>query len=725
MAYPLYVAFLWHHHHPLYTALPDKALGHPISQLRQFAGQQYALFTRLWQSYPQLPQTVNWSPCLLEQLSRLGRGGSWEPSMALALTSAAELTPTQKRQILTTTFALDPDCWIAPYPKFLTLYEQYQSLGIEHCLANWTPQDYGNVLAWQNLVGFDPLTVAEDRELQQWIFRTSNFTLPDRQRILTRQRDAICKLLATQQILCQQGQVEMMTSPYHHGLLPLLLDSETLRHEQPDVSWPDPLFCWTEDGDRQLQLGKQAYRHWFGREPLGIWPPELLVNHRVVEHFSRWGLQWFCGDETLLSQALPQPLYRDPEGKLLNPTWLYRPYRITTTVGEIIGVFRDQRLSESFEQRYCHLETEQAVAEFLRELLTLREKLPQETPWLVTISLPSENVWQTYPQRGYGFLNTLFAESERLVNQGCLQWTTVSNFLSQFPQTQAPLTLNHHTGINLDPWLGNPLKNQAWDALIDARQTLANHPEATEVNNPEAWQSLYAAENSVCFKSFQENPDTSARTAVACFQQHLIRLYKALNESVPAMLYHPLLPTEPSASLSYLYPNLEQLDNLLPWQGASQPLLNSETQKASGIERCYYGQNPDWLYVRLDSQQSLAVLPADELHLWWYFPQIPHPQAKVAIAYLPDTPPLNYYFHHHAIVHWHTAESYHETASNLINWNRSPHGVQCIQSDKTLVIAIPKAAIKQWRQPKLAMIAVLAHQGEFVAALSEDSLWHW
>jgi len=72
--------------------------------------------------------------------------------------------------------------------------------------------------------------------------------------------------------------------------------------------------------------------------------------------------------------------------------------------------------------------------------------------------------------------------------------------------------------------------------LAEARAVLANHPEATEENNSEAWEALYAAEGSDWFWWFGEG-HSSNQDAIfdRLFREHLCGIYKALNE--PVLIY--------------------------------------------------------------------------------------------------------------------------------------------------------------------------------------------
>ncbi len=97
--------------------------------------------------------------------------------------------------------------------------------------------------------------------------------------------------------LQDEGQVEIITSAATHGYLPLLSKDESV--------------------DLQIKVGKLAYQKNLGREPQGIWPPELAYRPAyrwkppvggypeydrkgVEEFYSKYGIRYFIVDQHLL-----------------------------------------------------------------------------------------------------------------------------------------------------------------------------------------------------------------------------------------------------------------------------------------------------------------------------------------------------------------------------------------------------------------------------------------
>ncbi|MFM1841807.1 MAG: hypothetical protein RLZZ490_540 [Cyanobacteriota bacterium] len=734
MPYPLYVALIWHHHQPAYFAngmLGTASGSYQLPGVRLHGSKDYAGLMGLLSRYPLLHQTVGFSPCLLEQLQDYANGTAIDRHWALTLTPVNQLTDSQKIEILRQFFDANPRTQILPYPRYQALYEQRQREGLNWCVHHWQAQDFSDLLAWHNLIWFDPLNVSEDKDLQQWYFQQKAFSLGDRQRIISKQRQIIQTILPLHQALQKRGQLELITSPYSHPILPLLADTNIARTLQTTLSLPDPRFCWSEDGVKQLQNAKQFHRQIFGLEARGLWSPALATSPAILAAAAQLRFDWLCGDEGVLAHSLNQPTQhqRQAIGIGGQTEWLYHPYRLRTVDGDLTMVFRDQQLSDCLRFDYARLSPPKAAQDLIDRLLTLYRERSPETPRLVTIALEGEQGWANYDQNGFGFLSHFYQQCQDLTRQGVLQLVTVSEFLDQFPPTHIfpsdakdQLIGSWRQG-DFSPWIGTPLKNKAWDYLIDARQILANHPEATADNNPEAWNALYAVQSSDWLEALEEMMTPRQCQLEALFRSHLIRLYRALNETVPGYLHHPLGSSSPEIpdSQGCLYPRWTDLRDLTPWQVATRvPVADHPL-----VQTLYYGHNPQFLYFRLDCRCPLDWVDPDELHLWWYYPGVPHPNAPAAIASLPDQAPLNYYFHHHCGVNLNSQQAWHEVAVNAATWQRSPQRPEVIRQDHILVITCPVELLAQPRNPTLHLLVLLAEQGEFHSLLSGDRPLAW
>lgn len=733
MTHPLYIAFIWHQHQPLYFSrdtLGSQSPGYRLPWVRLHGCKDYLDLVLLLERYPKLHQTVNLVPSLILQLEDYAQGTAIDPYLALTLTPDNQLTVEQKRTILTTFFDAHYRTLIAPYPRYRQLFEQCQSQGVDWCLTHWQLQDFSDLLAWHNLAWIDPLFREEDPELRHWYNQQQGFSLSDRQRMIAKQRQIIQRILPQHRRMQEQGQLEITTSPYTHPILPLLADTRSAQVALPNLKLPEPRFCWSEDINRHLQKAKEIYWRYFGCEPQGLWPSEQAVSPAILGEIAQAKFSWFCTDEMILSHTLKRKFYRDQRGLMTEPELLYRPYRLATEKGDLAVVFRDHRLSDLIGFTYAGQAPAKAAKDLIQHLQAIAFLLQQrqsdprqglQQPWLVTIALDGENCWENYPQDGLPFLTELYERFSKTPN---LKLVTVSEFLNQFPPHQVLPADKLHSGSWIDgtfkTWIGDPIKNKAWEYLIDARQVLANHPEATEENNPEAWEALYAAEGSDWFWWFgQGNSSHQDALLDQLFREHLLTLYRALNEPIPSYLYQPLetYPKPNSAKPDGLiYPPINGLGQLEDWRKAGRIEMASQgsTQKVSDLTTLFYGVNHHSLYFRFDfSPNFTASLNAtNELHLFWYYPEVAIPNSPAAIANLPDQSPLNYYFHSHLGIDLINRKLWLEKVHSPFSWLPIPCQSQ-MAWQSCLEIAIPWTSLQHPPQTALHIIGILADQGEY------------
>lgn len=563
MSHPLYVAFIWHQHQPIYKSHKGASVAsgqYHLPWVRLHGTKDYLDLVLLLESYPKLHQTVNLVPTLILQLEDYIDGTAFDPYLTLALTSTEQLTQHQKQFIIEHFFDANHYTLIDPHPRYRELYESRQDQGKEWCLNNWTLEDYSDLLAWHNLAWIDPL-FWDDPDIARWLEQGRNFTLSDRQRIYSKQREILSRIIPQHRKMQDAGQLEITTSPYTHPILPLLVDTNSGHVAVPEMSLPQQRFQWEEDIPRHLQKAWQMYTEKFGRAPRGLWPSEQSVSPEILPYIAEAGFNWMCSDELVLACSINHHFHRDKRGNVTEPELLYRPYRLETEHKDLAIVFRDHRLSDLIGFTYGSMSPTKATADLVGHLEGIRASLaiaecnpdtskPQqseacsglEQPWLVTIALDGENCWENYSEDGLPFLKSLY---QTLSDHPHIKLVTVSEFIEQFSPTETIPVSQLHSGSWIDgsftTWIGDPVKNRAWDLLSAARQTLAKHPEATEENNPEVWEALYAAEGSDWFWWFGEG-HSSNQDAVfdQLFREHLSGIYRALNEPMPPNLKHPL-----------------------------------------------------------------------------------------------------------------------------------------------------------------------------------------
>jgi alpha-amylase/alpha-mannosidase (GH57 family) len=742
MSHPLYVAFIWHQHQPLYKCRDSGsvALGqYRLPWVRLHGTKDYLDLVLLLERYPKLHQTVNLVPSLILQLEDYVAGKAFDPYLEVALTPSEQLNAEQKQFIIEHFFDGNHHTLIDPHPRYRELYGLRQDKGREWCLDNWTLADFSDLLAWHNLAWIDPL-FWDDPEIEGWLKQGRNFTLSDRQRIFSKQREIIGRIIPQHRKMQDAGQLEVTTTPYTHPILPLLADTNAGRRAVPQMNLPQHRFQWEEDIPRHLKKSWTMYQDRFGRTPRGLWPSEQSVSPEILPYIAQQGFEWICSDEAVLGCTLKHFFHRDEAGNVLDPEVLYRPYRLETPYGPLAIVFRDHRLSDLIGFTYGTMDAKQASSNLVGHLEAISRSLKSrqhqgstslENPWLVTIALDGENCWEYYYKDGIPFLESLY---QTLSDHSDIKLVTVSEFIEQFPATEIIPATQLHSGSWVDgsftTWIGDPAKNRAWDLLAEARQVLANHPEATEENNPEVWEALYAAEGSDWFWWFGEG-HSSNHDAIfdQLFREHVSAIYTSLNEPIPPSLkkeveIHEIRGDhEPE---SFIHPVINGKGDEQDWDKAGRLEIGGARgtmHRSSAVQRLWYGVDHLNFYLRVDFKSGMQPgqdIPS-ELHLLWFYPdQIMH-NSLAPIAELPEEAPLNYLFHHHLGINLQTASTWFEEAGEHLLWHPRASRAQAA-FEQCLEVAVPWADLQISPDYPIRLILVFADNGIYRSYVPENAL---
>lgn len=707
--------------------------------VRLHGTKDYLDLVLLLQQFPQLHQTVNFVPSLILQLEAYAQGQALDPYLALSLQSVRTLSLAQKSFILDHFFDANHRTLIAPHRRYQELYSQRQEQGLHWCLEHWQNRDYGDLMAWHNLAWIDPLFWS-DPEIAAWLEQEEGFTRLDRQHIWTKQREILRRIIPQHRTLQEQGQLEITTSPYTHPILPLLADSSSGRVAVPQMTLPPDVFRWPEDLKRHLRKGWAIYQDYFHRSPLGLWPSEQAVSPAILEDVAAQGFRWLCSDEAVLGQTLQHFFQRDSQGLVKQPELLYRPYRLSTPAGDLAMVFRDRHLSDLIGFTYSAMTATQAATDLVEHLQGIAHTLKSnqtsgssglENPWLVTIALDGENCWEFYHQDGRPFLETLY---QTLSHEPRIQLVTVSEFLERFPPSASLAAHTLHSGSWVDAsfstWIGDPIKNKAWELLTAARQVLAHHPEATESSHPIAWEALDAAEGSDWFWWFGEG-HSSNQDAIfdQLFRTHLTTLYQALGEPVPEALQFPLDRYDKTGDHqphNFIHPIIDGRRDDHNWDEAGRLELGGSwgtMHRASAIQRLWYGVDQSYLYLRLDVLAGVkpGIDCPPELNLFCFYPDRTGHNSPISLANLPNQAPLNYLYRHHLKVHLlYQSVRFLEAVEYSLWEPRISYAKVAV--DECIELAVPWRDLGVGTDWSLSLVLVLARNGQFQNYLPEDQL---
>ncbi len=256
------LAFVWHFHQPVYRSPEDGS--YVLPWVGYHGVKNYDQMARLI-AEAGFPATINFVPCLIDQLGEYGAGAARDPWLEALAKPARDLAAADLARLsLLVPRETDPAAFQARARKA-----------------------YLSPLA--------PPAAAGDG-------------FPEFA------RSTLAGILPAYRRLRSARLVEILTSPYYHPLLPLLFDS----HVPKDGS-PRPALRFRRPGDGAAQLEKAwaHFRDTFGNPPRGLWPSEGGVSPEVTAAAARAGFAFALTDENVLWKSLPGPHERRD---------LYRPY---------------------------------------------------------------------------------------------------------------------------------------------------------------------------------------------------------------------------------------------------------------------------------------------------------------------------------------------------------------------------------------------------------------
>jgi alpha-amylase/alpha-mannosidase (GH57 family) len=617
LSHPLYVAFVWHMHQPYYKDFSSGEYVLPWARLH--GAKEYIHMAEVLAQYPQIKVTFNFVPSLVEQIEEYVHHEAVD--RALALSRQDTWSDEDKAYLLSFFFSVNWERVLRRYPRYSQLLEMRHQAKGEHRLLSQS--FYRDLVAWFNLAWIDHVALDNDPDLKALVERGRDFTRQDIDLILHKQKSYLANVVPLYSHLRDRGQVELITSPYYHPILPLLIDSGTAHRASPGLPLPGNLFRHPEDAIEQVRRGIEAHEKHFGEAPRGVWPSEGSVCPELVPILARQGVDWFATDEVILARSLQVGIERDPYGHVNNPHVLYQPYAVNTQSRSLAIIFRDHTLSDRIGFVYQSMPGRDAAEDMIHRLHVIRERLNDpDNPYLVSIILDGENCWEGYPEYGDPFLHHLY---RRLTQERDIQTVTVAEYLDRFPprQTIHDLATGSWIGGNLETWIGEAEQNRAWELLGRVRDELVAWQSATPGASLDvletAWRQIYVAEGSDWFWwYYSRNVSGQDHLFDRTFRDHLADVYFAIGRPTPAWLTEPIqeltVPKDGAyrATSGYITPHLTgNEETSLEWTGAGFVDAVASTgsmQRAEEtvLRRLYFGYNPTHLYFRVEAHSAIG-----------------------------------------------------------------------------------------------------------------------
>jgi alpha-amylase/alpha-mannosidase (GH57 family) len=533
----LHVALIWHMHQPDYR---DSLTGRFILPwVRLHAVKDYLDLVTLGADYPQIHQTFNLVPTLLDQLDAYVDGAS-DRHMELALMPPDRWQAGERGEMIERFFDLSWQRMLDPFPRLQELAAKRQrlrdeGLGWEAVGERFTDGELIDLTVLFHLAWTDPRWRAGDPVLAGLCGRGRDFTTADSARLLGRHRQLMRETIPAYAAAAAAGRAELTITPYAHPILPLLIDSDAARIAMPDAPLPQPAFRHPADAVEHVAIAMAAFERRFGTRPRGMWPSEQSLSPATMALLSQAGLDWTISDEAVLGRTLGLDWTRDEQDVPLQADALYRPYQWQ---GGPAIVFRDHTLSDLIGFTYSTWGALAAARDLYGRLKAIESRLDRHdgVPPLVTIALDGENCWEFYPEDGEPFLRAFF---DLVAADPSLRFVTVSEHLAL--GGHRPVLTDIHSGSWIDAdfgtWIGEPTKNRAWQELEAARARIAG----SDAVPAEVWEHLHIAEGSDWFWWYGDG-HSSANDAQfdMLFRHRLQAIYLGLGLPVSERLQHSL-----------------------------------------------------------------------------------------------------------------------------------------------------------------------------------------
>lgn len=590
--------------------------------VRLHGTKDYLDMAAILEGYPDIRQTFNLVPSLLEQITDYTDNNATDTFLEITRKRPSELTEPEKGFMLEKFFLANIDNMIKPFPRY---YELMSKRGfktsdgdIRKSVRHFTDSDLLDLQVLFNLAWTDPMLRDRDEFLAYLVSKERGYTEEDKTLLIDKQISIMKAIIPKYRELSDKGQIEISASPFYHPILPLLWDTNAARISSPYIKMPGKRFSHPEDAKTQIHMAIESFEKVFGQRPAGMWPSEGSVSEDIVKAISSEGLQWIATDEDILSASLGEPV-RDHSGNARSHM-LYSAYEFSG----VSIIFRDRKLSDLIGFVYSGWKPKDAANDMIRRLAEIHNTPSHKRHRIVPIILDGENAWEHYKNDGHDFLRYLY---DLLSQDRRFATTTVSGFLNEYKESERLSRLHSGSWINanFNIWIGQEEDNIAWDYLTEAREHLGN----IQKNRPEkhldaAWRSLYIAEGSDW--NWWYGDDHTTETALEfdeLFRNNLMKVYSETGTEIPPHLQMPVLK-EKRASISgaeirgFINPKIDGImTSYFEWYHGA----HFDVSKSGGsmhkteclVSKIYYGFNRDTLFLRLDPMGSFSDFPENTI----------------------------------------------------------------------------------------------------------------
>ena len=622
----LNLVIIWHQHQPSYQ---DPVTGiYEQPWVFMHGTNSYPYMADILNDYPDINVTINLTPSLLKQLDDYINGVAWDRRLQLYSMDEASMSFENKSTVMQYYFDINSQ-FRQEGSRYYQLSEkrnQYPTLSTQ--VAAFTDQDFLDLkvlflLNWINpryASTYPLINVLKGNDIAG-----NHYSTADKINLLNIAKNIVQSVFTAHDSIQNQGRLEIMTTPFYHPILPLLVDLDSARETDPgntNLPLPTGNTGWAEDALAQIQKGRNFTYDHFGEYPKGMWPSEMAVSPAIVPLVNQSGIEWFATDYTILQKSLGV--------STLTPEQWFKPYRVTETGKSSAVFFRHQELSDEVGFNYGGLKPEDAANDFIATLQDVVDNWVGSEDPVFTVALDGENAWENYQYdldgdgdteyTGNMFREKLYEKLELAQNTGWLRTITPSQYLADNPVDtldEIPLKTGSWAG-DLQVWIGENDENLAWDRLITARDTLVTYELAHPSENlSAAWEALYAAEGSDWFWWYGSDRDSGHDELFDwAFKLNLRAVYKEIGwtdqqilDTYPS-LFLKLKPSTPGNFKGKELPTIDGIKTGTEWDLAAY--YNDSYQQDDAIDflghiYAIIDENLEDLHFRIDLMPNYNV----------------------------------------------------------------------------------------------------------------------
>src|SRR6266446_6226691 len=406
----LRVVILWHQHQPFYKDLVTGQYRLPWTRLHGL--KDYYGMVKLLEEFPNVHQTFNLVPSLINQIQDYVSGEAQDPFLQVAAKPARDLSPDEKRFALQYLFQAHPVNVIGRYPRYRELWERFRSSGDspERAEKYFHPQDFTDLQVLSQIGWFDEYFL-EEKDIAELVRKGRNYSLEDQRTVIAAERELLARVVPAHAEAAKRGSIEISTSPFYHPILPLVCDTNIGAVSSPGLPLPQNRYRHPEDAREQLLRGLNLHQTVFGTRPQGLWPSEGSVSEEVFTLAQSLGVKWMATDEEVLGRSLGLSFSRDGNGHLPSElaARLYTIHRFENNQTEMNLIFRDHTISDLIGFVYSGMPPQEAAKHLMHNIMKSAQPLLNAGhDAVVPIILDGENAWEYYPQSGREFLRRFY-----------------------------------------------------------------------------------------------------------------------------------------------------------------------------------------------------------------------------------------------------------------------------------------------------------------------------